>query len=588
VSSNAFTDHIESLAPFADLSTSLTRLLLARNSFVGSRMLLNVDQMPRLVEVDLSDNAGVTGKLTQSVDPGRSMVLAAAGSTRFECPTPPFPSTMIVTLSAAGCRQVFGDLLKLSGYVAVGAAAGGMIICLTKLHQRSRFLRVLAMVVWLAGCLSFFNDGALLFDMVATVTGKTTNCNIINRRGVFEVFLPLRDISGFIGLRQGYMGSRGPICFCGNETAFPGEGFLDLRVDPPPREQTFVEYMTVYTRWAIIDDSIKPYRQLAAFRNLCLRFPQCNLAPGRSDQVCGALFDDSWRNKDDYGFLVCVVLLLVWRGVLEALKLAVIVASFVAGRIVGREFAMPFLQSSPFLPLTGAFGVDWVGEVLRYQRTYQDHLRFFAVQGLLNSCPFLVLQFYYVNVVLQTGLSTMSYVSLVVNFVFVPLMLVRACVAVYNERTARTALVDEIIAHSRQSSAASKSSDSAVSVDVELWSVSRDRSLTWGPLDLSGSSSASPTGQVAALSGCASSSEDDTCTGNDASGRAEDGLVNQTLQLDADSASDAGKAVATLCANQFATLSFDRVAAAPVSDLGLDDKGLLPAVAIKSDTTVHF
>jgi hypothetical protein len=203
--------------------------------------------------------------------------------------------------------------------------------------------------------------------------------------------------------------------------------------------------------------------------------------------VCSDRFDDSWRHKDDYGFLVCVVALLVWRGVLEALKLAVIVASFVAGRIVGREFAMPFLQSSPFLPLMGAFGVDWVGDVLRYQRTYQDHLRFFAVQGLLNVIPFLGLQLYFVNVVQKTGLSTLSCVSLFVSFILVPVMLVRAGFAVHRERAARAALVDAILAHSSQPSTEYDSSDSSTAVYFEMTSLSRDRPLTWRPLDRSGS-----------------------------------------------------------------------------------------------------
>jgi hypothetical protein len=262
-------------------------------------------------------------------------------------------------------------------------------------------------------------------------------------------------------------------------------------VEPPPSEQTFVEYMTVYTLWSTWDYSISPFVQLAAFRDLCLRFPRCNLTPGNNDQVCGDRFDDSWPNMDNYGFLVCVVTLLVWRGVLEALKLAIIVASFVNGRIVTREHAIPLLQSSLFLPLMGAFGVDWVGDVLRYQRTSKDHLRFFAVQGLLNVLPFLALQLHYVTEVQQTGLGTLSYVSMAISFVLVPVIVLRAGWALYQERTTRASLVASIVHHAKRSPSTRNTSDPAVDSldgDVELSSMSRGRSLTWRLLDRSAAS----------------------------------------------------------------------------------------------------
>jgi hypothetical protein len=565
VSWNSFTDGIESLASFANLSSSLTRLLLAGNAFVGSRLLLDVEQLPRLVEIDLSNNSGVTGMLTQTAASGRSMVLTAAGSTQFECPTPPFPSTMIVTLSA--CRQVYDGLLELFGYAAAGAAAVGLIVYLTKGHQHPRFPRLVASVMWLVGCLSFLNDGSVLFDMVVTVTGKTTNCDIINHRAVFEVFLPLRDTSGNPSDRQGFIGPRGPFCQCGNETLFPRQGELDLRVDPPPREQTFVEYMTVYTRWSTWDPRLSPLLQRAAFRDLCLRFPRCNLTPGFNDQVCDDRYDDAWPNKDHYGFLVCVVTLLVWRGVLEALKLAVIVASFVEGRIVGREYAMPFLQSSPFLPLMGVFGVDWVGDVLRYQRTSRDHLRVFVVQGLLNFLPFLALQLYYSSEVQQTGLKTLSYVSMAINFIFVPVIVLRAGYALYQERTTRASLVASIVAHaSKRSFAINNTLDSDSTVDVELTSESRDRSLTWRPLDLS--SAASAVGTAAAPS--SSISKDPIDAGESC------GHVHPTMQ----SADEGSAAAACVHAPPDAVSLDGRVTAS-----GVDAVGLLPAGAIKSDSS---
>jgi hypothetical protein len=488
VSWNSFTDRIESLALFTNLSSSLMRLLLAGNAFAGSRLLLDMEQLPRLVELDLSDNSGVTGLLTQTAAPGRSMVLNASGETQFECPTPPFPSNMIVTLSA--CRQVYGSLLLLLGYVAAGAAAVGLMVYLTKLYQHPRFLRVFSSAVWLGVCLSFLNDGRLLLQMITTVTGKTTNCGIVNHRVVFEVFLPLRDTSGSFGARQGYIGPLGPYCKCGNETLFPGQGQLDLHLDPPPSQQPFVEYMTVYTLWSMWDFSMSPSLQRAAFRDLCLRFPRCNLMPGSNDQVCGDRYDDAWRHKENFGFLVCVVTLLVWRGVLEALKLAVIIASFVKSRIFGREYAMPFLQSSLFLPLMGVFGFDWVGDVLRYQRSSKDHLRFFAVQGLLNVLPFLALQLHYVSVVQQTGLGTLSYLSLWVSFVLVPIIVLRAGYALYQERATRATLVASIVAHAKRSPTTNGTLDSdsagdSLDGDIQLTSESRDRSLSWRLLDRS-------------------------------------------------------------------------------------------------------
>jgi hypothetical protein len=452
LSANVFTDRIESLTPFVHLATSLTRLLLADNAFVGSCLQLNVEQLPQLVELDVSNNAGLSGVLTWTHTAASecSMVVTAVGSTRFECPTPPFPSTMIVTLSA--CRQVYDQLLVLLGYVVAGAVIAGLVIFAAKWHRRPRFLRLVASVLWCAGCLSFLNDGRLLFRMVVTVTGQVTNCDIVNHRGVFEVFLPLRDTNGFYGARQGFIGPRGPYCHCGNTTEFGRvEQQLDLRVQPPSRDQTFGEYMTVYDAWAGWDSTMSPGRQRAAFHDLCLRFPRCNLVPGSSDHVCGDRYDHAWSHLDHYGFLVCVVLFLVWRGVLEALKLSVIVASFVQSRVVGREFALPFLQSSPFLPLMGVFGVDWVDDVLRYQRTYQDHLRFFAIEGVSNALPFLALQLYYFNRVQHTGLDTLSYVSLAVNFILLPLWLIRSGYAFYRVHMGRVVLVDSILAYASMS-----------------------------------------------------------------------------------------------------------------------------------------
>jgi hypothetical protein len=126
----------------------------------------------------------------------------------------------------SACRQVYDGLLKLLGYVAAGAAAVGLVVYLTKGHQHPRFLRLVASGVWFVSCLSFLNDGRLLLEMVATVTGKTMNCDVVNHRGVFEVFLPLRDTSSRFGFRQGYIGPRGPFCECGNTTVFPGQSSL--------------------------------------------------------------------------------------------------------------------------------------------------------------------------------------------------------------------------------------------------------------------------------------------------------------------------------------------------------------------------
>jgi hypothetical protein len=152
---------------------------------------------------------------------------------------------------------------------------------------------------------------------------------------------------------------------------------------------------------------------------------------------------------------------------------------------VGRQFVMPFLQSSLFLPLMGFFGVDWVGDVLRYQRTSKDHLRFFAVQGLLNVLPFLALQLQYVKEVLQTGMDTLPYVSMAINFILVPVIVLRAGYALYQERITRASLVASIVAHAKRSSATSTISDSIDSLDnsIQLTSESRDRSLTWRLLD---------------------------------------------------------------------------------------------------------
>jgi hypothetical protein len=514
ISRNSFSDRIESFAPCANsmMSSTLTRLLLAGNAFVGSRFELDVTQTPMLVELDLSDNADLTGKLTQTSALEETMLLTAVGSTRFDCPTPPFPSTVIVTLSA--CRQEYEGLFALLGYVISGATVVGLIVFLTKGHQHPRFLRLLACSVWFAGFLMFLNDGRLLLEMVATVTGKTTNCDIVNQRDVFESFLPLRDISGLPGLKQGYIGPRGPFCFCGNDTSFSGQDLMDLRVDPPPIEQTFVEYMMVYTLWSVVDYKFLPFRQRAAFRDLCLRYPRCNLVPGSDSLVCGDRYDDAWSNMDDYGFLVCVVTLLVWRGVLEALKLAVIIASFVEGRLVGQDYAMPFLQSSPFLPLMGVFGVDWVGDVLRYQRTSKDHLRFFAVQGLLNVLPFVALQLYYAHTVQQTGLGNLSYVSMAFGLVSVPVIVLRACHALKQEHTTRATLVASIVAHSERSSASSADPDSVSNVDVELTIQSRDRSPTWSPFDQNSPTSTSTGATADSLSGSASDSTGAGCEGD--------------------------------------------------------------------------
>ncbi len=568
VSWNSFTDRIEKLNSFIGnqgTPSTLTRLLLAGNSFVGSYLVLDMDRLPRLVELDLSDNSGFTGVLTQTSLPDDALVLTAVGSTRFDCPTPPFPSSMIVTLSA--CRQKYDDLFMQLGYVAAGAAAIGLVVVLTKWHLHPRFLRMVSSGVWFAGCLFFLNDGRLLLEMVATATGKTTNCDIVNVRDVFEVFLPLRDISGLPGLRHGYIGPRGPYCFCGNDTAFPGEEQMHLLVEPPPPEQTFIEYMAVYTLWSALDYKIAPVQQQAAFRKLCLRFPRCNLAPGSNDQVCGDRFDDSWQHNDDYGFLVCVVTLLVWRGVLEALKLAVIIASFVAGRIVGREYVLPFLQSSPFLPLMGAFGVDWVGEVLRYQRTSKDHLRFFAVQGLLNVLPFLALQLYYSIQVQETGLGTLSYLSMGVSFVLVPAIVLRAVYALKQERTTRTSLVASIVAHAKRSSRIIGESDSVSTVDVEMTFQPRERSLTWSPFDHHDSSVSPSTAATVALSGSPS----------DPTGVAgHEGPSSQTAQSADDACADATSVDASCDADSLE---------ARVATSHADEVGLFPTGTMKSDSS---
>ena len=90
--------------------------------------------------------------------------------------------------------------------------------------------------------------------------------------------------------------------------------------------------------------------------------------------------------------------------------------------------------------------------MLRYQRTYQDHLRFFAVQGFLNVLPFLALQLYYVNVVQQTGMDTLSFVSLVGSSVSVPLLLVQSCYAVFADRLSRSVAVNAIVEQYHRSS----------------------------------------------------------------------------------------------------------------------------------------
>jgi hypothetical protein len=61
-------------------------------------------------------------------------------------------------------------------------------------------------VLWVLTFGGLLNDGRTLLGMMSTVIASTLKCSMLNHRGVFDAFLPLRDQSGYGMLGQAGLG----------------------------------------------------------------------------------------------------------------------------------------------------------------------------------------------------------------------------------------------------------------------------------------------------------------------------------------------------------------------------------------------
>ncbi len=138
-SSNQFVDNLDSMAAFEPM-VSLQSLILLRNAFTSSQLTLQVgsaNHLPRLSNVDLSDNPGITGLLTVVQQPDHPVLLDADGTTQFFCPLPVFSvesRSLVPTLSP--CKQVF-DVLEGSSIGAVACVA--LVIFLLRYYKVVNF-----------------------------------------------------------------------------------------------------------------------------------------------------------------------------------------------------------------------------------------------------------------------------------------------------------------------------------------------------------------------------------------------------------------------------------------------------------------
>jgi Leucine-rich repeat (LRR) protein len=423
LSDNPFNDTIDQFDFFQSLP-HLVRINLSRTSMIGQTVSIPWSKYPNLIEIDVSNNAFFRGStLAVETFDGQSGFFWS-NNTIFQCPLPAFPSSIITVMSP--CHQSTSLIVALC-VLGVVLVATNALIRKSKLATRDSLIQVIGIGSWVVTVLSFANEINLLLKIVWTTT-QWVKCDNINQRLYFESFLPFPD---YIDSSMGklYFGPKGPLFTPCNSSLIPAFAIYadacigDWSQTPPSPQQSFAEYMDIYKLWAAmeykvgyniyIDDATDTTgKQLRAFDVLCAQHPRCRL---EYSVLCSNRFAKRWSNAPHYGILLFAVVMLCYKFLLELCKVVtIVVTEFKLWPTATGVYSVSFIKSSPFLPIICCVGTRHVlNDVLLIPSSYQDHMRSFVWNVLLNQLPTCVLTtLFYLNVV-QTGFSTLNYISFV-------------------------------------------------------------------------------------------------------------------------------------------------------------------------------
>ncbi len=447
------------LGSVLDLLATFSSHLQVAEISLASNALYEDDHRPLLIDwralpatlviLNLSHNFALQGhQLLPYAHPPDHTVLFDASGISLPCPMPVRPPLLVSVFSQ--CVPEWDSTLK-TLLVVAACVAVLFAVAWIRLNKLKWFVRVVAVSVWLFTVAVLVNDCNTLWTMIATVRSQFVGCDSVNHRTVFIAVVPHLDyVTGVESATQYYSHSSATqwvvdhVVTSNNSVGYFSDRPPYIQPDPPAADQTFVEFMQVFT--VSVAQHIVPRsfldEQRQAFGQLCGRLPQCQA----HDDTCLPTFSGStWVPTSQYPFLVCVVLLLSWKVTLEVIKLGLAVASVWQGDIIRRDWSLAVLQSSPCVPILGVIGVAWVDEVLAYTFTYQDRVRYFVWQGLCTQLPFLGLVFYYLQYVQQTGLTVLNSISLVVSLTLVTVGLLRALWTFCRQEQARATLVRQMV-----------------------------------------------------------------------------------------------------------------------------------------------
>jgi hypothetical protein len=259
-----------------------------------------------------------------------------------------------------------------------------------------------------------FVDIYFLSDIVADLVKYPENCGLLNERVMFLPYLSYDDSVVRFNLTSGtthqyYM----------NPDGISGYNVLTS----PPDSQTFREFITTFEHY-------QPARvvniQTDSFEAFCGKWGRC-LYESRPQFVCKPKAHHSnWTENEQATYLFCVFALLLFKCLTEACKMAAVVVFFWQPLCLHRSMSKEVLRSSPCGPCLGIIGFDFWHEVLTTPSKHGAIIFRFWYHGVLYQLPLVAVFVYYFVKVQQTGVTEIQILSVGLNLLSIPVLLLLA------------------------------------------------------------------------------------------------------------------------------------------------------------------
>jgi hypothetical protein len=409
--------------------------------------------VPAYVNISLNSFSGLFPSLPTLAGGGGSVAtlrvtsffdVSGAGSV-FDCPIPPYDQAKTALLREP-CRPNYDTLIYICQWV--GGVLLGAILALALTYQLAPAvakhparLWVAFFLSWIVGCVSLYVDAFALNNMLVYLGSTVDNCAPMNQYAVWISLMPYFPQAGPIAagapfarwMREYMTWASGSVT-----TAFP-----------PARVQANVDAFAALclairsgcgVRWS---PEFTFYEPATVYASECfLAAPEQSPFGGGSHRV----------------FYALVIAIAAVRALIECMRIVAVLIMVWLGRPCGPVWVPDFVGSSVAAPLlyfartsnaarrrslssadisVNGGGDDSSGDssgdadfrhiVIYRMASFRELIFRIVHQCLLSSLPVLIANFWYLQVVQQSGVEPLTILSVVFGLLTIPALLVRAC-----------------------------------------------------------------------------------------------------------------------------------------------------------------